>query len=82
MRKNTRNNIEARVNAHVGDGYASFLRTTLTNHVHDHGVTRRELRTIAWASTRQRGKGNPHKPITHTFLRAAYHSGHDGLFTR
>ena len=86
MRNNTRNNIEARVRAHVGahfgDGYASFLRTTLTNHVHDHGVTRRELRTIAWASVNQRGKGNPHNPIRHTFLRAAYHSGHDSRFTR
>lgn len=79
----TRNrNLDAVIRDHVGDDYASFLRTTLTNHVHDYGITRRELRTIAWASTRQRGKGNPHKPITHTFLRAGYETGHDSVFTR
>ena len=72
--------IDRIVRAHVGDSYASFLRTTITNHIHDHGITRRELRTIAWASTRQRGKGNPHRPITHTFLCASYETGHDSVF--
>lgn len=73
--------IEARVRAHVGDRYAAFLRTTITNHVHDHGITRREIRTILWATKAKRGKGNPHQPITHTCLRAGYETGHDSIFT-
>jgi hypothetical protein len=57
-----------------------FLAPTLTSHISDYGIGRRELRTILRGSHKRGGLGTPFAPIEHTYLACAYIHGHDSVW--
>jgi hypothetical protein len=59
---------------------AAFLSPTLTSHISDYGIGRRELRTILRGSVRRGGIGTPFEPVEHTYLSCAYITGHDSAW--
>jgi hypothetical protein len=57
-----------------------FFSPTLTSHISDYGIGRRELRTILRGSHKRGGLGTPFAPIPHTYLACAYIHGHDSIW--